>query len=173
VLRELVELGSAALQAEVVALCQTAYGEDLTELVRSMRDAVHVYIRDERAMVSHAMWGTRWLQTDGGPLLRTAYVEAVATHPDHRNLGLASRVMRRLVAEIPPEFEVAALAPATIPLYARLGWRPWLGPLSVRMPDGSSSPTPDEVVMVYDLVGRPPLEIGRALSVEWRVGEVW
>jgi hypothetical protein len=81
--------------------------------------------------------------------------------------------MRRLIAEIPSEFEVAALSPATIQLYERLGWRSWLGPLSVRMPDGESFVTPNEVVMVHDLEGRPPLGIRHALSVEWRAGEVW
>ena len=68
---------------------------------------------------------------------------------------------------------MAALAPATIPLYERLGWRGWLGPLSVRMPDGDVFKTPDEVVMVYELEGRPAADIRRPLSIEWRPDEVW
>jgi aminoglycoside 2'-N-acetyltransferase I len=173
VFRESVEPSSPALQSEVLALCQNAYGEDLTELFRSIGPATHVLLRDEGSLVSHAMWGARWLQVDGGTVLRTAYVEAVATHPDYRNLGLASRVMRRVVAEIPREFEVVALAPATISLYERLGWRAWLGPLSVRMPDGESFATSDEVVMVYELEGRAKIDVRRGLSIEWRSGEVW
>jgi aminoglycoside 2'-N-acetyltransferase I len=170
---EIVERGSPELRDEVLGLCNLAYGEDLAEHFGSIGPGVHVLLRDEGSLVSHAMWVTRWLQVDGGPLLRTAYVEMVATHPDYRKLGLASRVMRRAVAEIPAEFQIAALAPATIRLYERLGWRSWLGPLSVRMPDGDVLATPDEVVMVYELAGRPPLDIRRPLSIEWRPGEIW
>lgn len=119
------------------------------------------------------MWCTRWLQADRDPPLRTAYVEAVATHPSHRKRGLASRVMRRLIAEIPDEFALAALSPAVIPFYERLGWRLWLGPLSMRMPGGAVVPTPEELVMIHELPGRPPVDLRRPLSIEWRVGEVW
>jgi len=172
-LHEVVERGSPALRAEVLELCNVAYGEDLTDLFRSLDAGVHVLVRDDGRLVSHAMWVTRWLQVDGDPLLRTAYVEAVATDPKYRNLGLASRVMRRLVAEIPPEFDLAALSPATIPLYERLGWRAWVGPLCVRMRDGSVVETPEEVVMVYELEGRTRVDVRRPLSIEWRPGEVW
>jgi aminoglycoside 2'-N-acetyltransferase I len=172
-LREVVEPGSPALHAEVLELCNVAYGVDLTDLLRSLGPGAHVLIRDDERLVSHAMWVTRWVQIDNGPLLRTAYVEAVATDPAYRNLGLASRVMRRLVAEIPRELDIAALSPATISLYERLGWRAWLGPLRVRMPDGSTVATPDEVVMVYELEGRPRVDVRRPISIEWRPGEVW
>ena len=68
----------------------------------------------------------------------------------------------------------STLSPATIPLYERLGWKPWLGPLLERMPDGTVVATPDEeMVMVYEPPGRPPVDRRQPLSVEWRVGEVW
>jgi aminoglycoside 2'-N-acetyltransferase I len=124
-------------------------------------------------MVSHALWGTRWLQVGTGHLLRTAYVEAVATHPDYRGRGLASEVMRRLASEIPKSFEVAALSPASMGFYERLGWRLWLGALVIRMPGGELLPTPDEIVMVLELEGRRPLDRSQRLSVEWRPGELW
>jgi aminoglycoside 2'-N-acetyltransferase I len=172
-LRELVETGSPSIRREAIELCRLAYDEDLTELFESVGPAVHVLIRDGDVLVTHAMWCIRWLQVDRGPLIRTAYVEAVATHPDYRKRGLASRAMRRLIAEIPEEFELAALSPATIPLYERLGWRCWVGPLSVRMPGGESEATPEETVMIHELPGRPPVDIRQPLSVEWRPGEVW
>jgi len=172
-LREFVEPSSPSLHAEVLELCSRAYGEDLADLFRSLGPAVHILVRDEGSLVSHAMWATRWLQIDGGPLLRTAYVEAVATEPGYRNLGLASRVMRRLVEVIPGEFDIAALSPATISLYERLGWRSWVGPLSVRMPEGDVVPIRDEVAMVYELAGRPPVDVRGSLSIEWRPGEIW
>jgi aminoglycoside 2'-N-acetyltransferase I len=172
-LREVVEPGSPALHADVLELCKVAYGEDLTDLLRSCGPGVHVLIRDDERLVSHAMWVTRWVQIESGPLLRTAYVEAVATDPVCRNLGLASRVMRRLLAEIPEEFDIAALSPATISLYDRLGWRAWVGPLCVRMADGSTVATPEEVLMVHELEGRPRVDVRRPISIEWRPGEVW
>jgi aminoglycoside 2'-N-acetyltransferase I len=168
-----VESGSAALRAEVLELCNVAYGQDLTELFRSLGPGVHVLIRDDEKLVSHAMWVTRWLQIDRGPLMRSAYVEAVATDPAYRNVGLASRVMRRLVAEIPREFDIAALSPATISLYERLGWRSWLGPLCIRMPDGTVAAAPDEVAMVFELEGRARVDVRKPISIEWRQGEVW
>jgi aminoglycoside 2'-N-acetyltransferase I len=174
VLSEVVADGSPDVRREAIALCRLAYGEDLTELFETAAPTVHVLVRDGDALVSHAMWCTRWLQVGDGALLRTAYVEAVATHPDYRRRGLASRVMRRLIAEIPDEFDLAALSPATIPLYERLGWRPWLGPLRERLPDGTVVATPDEeMVMIHELPGRPPVDRRQPLSVEWRVGEVW
>jgi len=172
-LREVVERGSPSVRREAIDLCRLAYDEDLTELFESVGPSVHVLIRDGAALLSHAMWCTRWLQVDGDPPLRTAYVEAVATHPAHRKRGLASRVMRRLIAEIPDEFALAALSPAIIPFYERLGWRSWVGPLSMRMPDGELVPTPDEGVMIHELPGKPRVDVRRPLSVEWRVGEVW
>jgi aminoglycoside 2'-N-acetyltransferase I len=172
-LNEVVEAGSPAVQREAIDLCRIAYGEDLTEGFESVGASVHVMIRDGDSLVSHAMWCTRWLQVDDQPLLKTAYVEAVATHPQYRNRGLASRIIRRLVAEIPADFQLAALCPATIPLYERLGWRRWLGTLSARMPNGELVATPDEIVLIHELPERPPIDVRRPLSVEWRRGEVW
>jgi GNAT superfamily N-acetyltransferase len=168
-----VEPGTPALRRDAIALCRLAYDEDLTELFESVGPAVHVAIHAGAELVSHAMWCTRWLQIDRDPPLRTAYVEAVATHPAHRERGLASRVMRRLIAEVPDDFALAALSPAIIPFYERLGWRAWQGPLSVRMPTGAVVPTPQELVMIHELPGRPPPDVRRPLSIEWRVGEVW
>jgi GNAT superfamily N-acetyltransferase len=168
-----VEPGTPALRREAIELCRLAYDEDLTELFDSVGSAVHVVIHEGEELVSHAMWCTRWLQIDRDPPLRTAYVEAVATHPAHRMRGLGSRVMRRLIAEVPGDFALAALSPAIIPFYERLGWRPWQGPLSVRMPDGALVPTPEELVMIHERPGRPRFDLRRPLSIEWRVGEVW
>ena len=68
--------------------------------------------------------------------------------------------------------ELAALSPATEGLYARLGWRFWRGPLSIRTETGLI-PTPDEQVMFLRLPKTPPLDDTLPLSAEWRPGEVW
>lgn len=168
-----VESGSPELLSEVLEFCHLAFGEDLTELYATLGPRTHVLVRDEGAIVSHAMWVTRWLQVGDGPLLETAYVEAVASHPEFRRRGLASQVMRRLVSEIPSSFELAALCPATSNIYELLGWRFWVGRLSIRLPSGELLETPEERVMVYDLEGRPRLDGRAPLSAEWRAGELW
>ena len=162
-----------ALREDILSLCAVAYGEDLAPLFTAYGAGTHVVGTIGGALVSHAMWVTRWLQPGPRPPLRTAYVEAVATHPDHRRRGYASALLGRLADEIPDEYEMAALAPATLGIYERLGWRAWRGPLAIRRPDGSIEPTPDETVMVLDLPGRAVLDLDAPLSAEWRGGEVW
>ena len=113
------------------------------------------------------------MQPNDGALLRTAYVEAVATDPAHRGRGYASAVLQSLVREL-GEFDLAALSPAdeAQALYARLGWEPWRGPLFIRQPSGQVA-TSDETVMIHRLPRTPALDLGGTLSAEWRSGEVW
>lgn len=123
--------------------------------------------------MSHAAWVTRWLAPGARAPLRTAYVEAVATDPAHQRRGYASAVLQRLIREV-AGFDLAALCPSDEGqwLYGRLGWVPWLGPLSIR---GGSGPiaTPEESIMIHRLPGSPPLDLNDPLSAEWRPGELW
>jgi len=66
-----------SLRREILALCKRAYGEDLTALFRSVGPALHVIARDERRVVSHAMWVTRHLQPGGAA--RSRSVTSTAT----------------------------------------------------------------------------------------------
>ena len=125
----------ARTRAEIVALCTAAYNEDFSRLFEELTNTTHILARDGAgALVSHAMWVTRWLQPEGHPLLRTAYVEAVATRPDRQGHGFGTKVMEHVVAAIRPDpvWELAALSPAVPQFYLRRGWEPWLGPLAIR-----------------------------------------
>ncbi len=153
----------------IAELCRRAYGEPLS--LTDFPDPHHVIGRCGAAIVSHALWVTRWLQVGEGPLLRTAYVEAVATDPRHRRLGFGTQVMRSLAARV-TDYDLAALSPAVADFYRRLGWVAWRGPLSIRS-SGGLVPTPDEDVMIMRLSRSPHLDIGAPLSVEWRSGELW
>jgi GNAT superfamily N-acetyltransferase len=117
------------------------------------------------------MWVTRWLQLGEQRPLKTAYVELVATAPAMQGRGYASALLERFPSLV-RDYELAALSPATGELYARLEWRSWRGPLSVRR-DGGLISTPEERVMVLALPRTPPLDFDLPLSVEWRPGEVW
>ena len=78
---------STADKATILSLCNRAFERDLTSLMLTHIDPVHVIGRVDGAIVSHAMWVTRWLQVGDGDLLRTAYVEAVATEPELQRRG--------------------------------------------------------------------------------------
>ena len=158
-------------RSEVLDLCSRAFDVDYEPFLRMFTDATHILARQRDVLVSHALWVTRWLQCGDSPLIRTAYVEAVATEEAYRGQGFATAVMQRLTSEI-GDFELAALSPAWPGLYARLGWELWRGPLFTRTADGSL-PTPGEEVMILRLPNTPALDLDAPLSVEWREGEVW
>ncbi len=156
----------------VIELCDLAYEEDMGVIIGEFVDPVHVLGYWNGKLVSHALWITRFLQPEGFPQLRTAYVEAVATHPDYRHKGFASAVMRKVVEEI-QDFDIAGLAPFNVDYYARLGWELWRGPMFERK-DGQLSVSPaEERLMIYRLPRTQVLDLDSAVSIEWRVGEVW
>ncbi len=159
-------------RAAIVDLCSRAYQEDYEPYMKTFRDPVHLLGWLAGELVSHALWITRWLQIQGGPLWRTAYVEAVATAEACRGRGFASAVMQRLAREI-VAFDIGALSPADTTLYARLGWEYWQGPLFTRTAAGWQPDPPDERVMILRLPNTPALDLHAPLSVEWREGEVW
>ena len=157
--------------AEIFALCNRAYKADLEPLFRTFTDTTHVIGWWGSAIVSHAMWVTRWLQSGNHPPLCTAYVEMVATEPQVQRRGFASAVMRRLAGAI-HDFEMGGLCPADHMLYAKLGWVFWQGPLFIRTQEGLIS-TPDVQIMILQLPKTPPLDLTLPLSAEWREGELW
>lgn len=165
------ELSGAERQA-VISLCNRAFEEDCEPALRTFTDATHLLGHVEGALVSHALWYTRWLEVGNGPLLRTAYVEGVATEETHRGRGYASALMRRLVKEV-DGYDLAALSPSDAQFYARLGWELWRGPLSIRSGGGLIPSPSDEEVMIYGLAKTPALDISAPLSTEWREGELW
>jgi aminoglycoside 2'-N-acetyltransferase I len=114
---------------------------------------------------------TRWLQPESLPLLKTAYVDAVATHPLYQGQGIGSAVMRHLAAVI-PEYEIACLETERVSFYARLGWEAWRGALAGRK-GTELMPTPEQKgIMVLRLARTPPLDLDGSLTVEYD-GRIW
>jgi aminoglycoside 2'-N-acetyltransferase I len=163
---------SDAERNAILALCNRAYGEDLGVLFDTFASASHVLGYARGRLASHALWVTRYLQVGAGPLLRTAYVELVATDPACRGRGFASMVLRRVALEI-QDFDLAALSPSEPAFYARLGWELWRGPLFIRIESGLLPSPAEEQVMILRLPKTPPLDLGAPLSAEWREGELW
>ena len=157
---------------EILNLCREAYREDLDGYLENIGPGVHLLGRVDGALVSHAMFVERWLQRQDGRLLRTAYVELVATHPDAQRRGYASALMSRLADEI-QAFDIGGLSPTDEPFYARLGWESWRGELMVRA-EANVVASEDEELMVLRLPRTPPdLSLDEPISIEWRRGEIW
>lgn len=160
-----------ATRRAIVALCEAAFSEDFAGMFSLLPDSTHVLAHVGDTLVSHALWVTRRLQPEGLSPLRTAYVEAVATHPAHERRGYATAVMRRVAGEI-RGYELGALSPAAISLYTRLGWEMWQGPLAIRTATGLLD-TPDEEVMILQTPRTPALDLHTRITAEWREGELW
>jgi GNAT superfamily N-acetyltransferase len=157
---------------ELLALCALAYDEDLAPYLGWIGDGVHLFVREGAVMVSHLMIVERGLQPADEPVLRTGYVELVATHPEWQGRGYASALLRASVKQL-EAFQLGALSPSDAAFYSRLGWEPWRGPLLVRTERGLE-PTPEEEIMVYRTSTTPVwLSLDAPLSCEWREGEVW
>lgn len=157
--------------ASIHSLCRRAYQEDLAPLFKTFKQATHLLGFLDSTIVSHAMWVLRRLQPGGGPCLRAAYVEMVATEPRFQGRGFATALMRRVAGAI-DTYDLGGLCPADTELYARLGWVFWRGPLFIRSPEGMI-PTPEERIMILPLSKTPPLNLDAPLSAEWREGELW
>ena len=162
---------SPAITAAVRALCDLAYGENITPYFEAIGPGEHLLGWQDEVLVAHLMWVTRWLQPGDGTLLRTAYVELVATAPSAQRRGYATALLEYFPSQV-GDYDLAALSPATENLYRRLGWLFWRGPLGVRTERGLVA-TPDESVMVLPLPRSPALDLDLPLSIEWRAGEVW
>ncbi|MCE7982633.1 MAG: N-acetyltransferase [Caldilinea sp. CFX5] len=131
----------------------------------------HFLAYDGAQLVSHAVVTTRWLQPAGLPLLKTAYVDAVATFPAYQGQGFGSAVMQHLAAHI-ADYEIACLQTERQSFYARLGWEEWRGPLAGRGAEGLI-PTPDQRgVMILRLAHTPPLTLDELLTIEVS-GRIW
>lgn len=160
------------LRADIHSLCNRAYEEDLTPLFSTFKDATHVLGYLDTSLVSHALWVTRWLNVDTQPILRTAYIEEVATEKEYRNHGFAATVMKRVAEEI-QDFELGALSPFSVAYYERLGWELWRGPLFIRTDEGLLRTPRDGDVMILRFPRTLDLDLYAPLSAEWREGELW
>jgi aminoglycoside 2'-N-acetyltransferase I len=167
-------LGEAERLA-IVRLCREAHQVDFGALFSFLPpEGLHVlaYLADDEGrLAGHAVVTTRWLQADEGPLLKTAYVDAVATHPLYQGEGIGSAVMEYLAAAI-GEYEVACLETERVSFYARLGWEEWRGALAGRK-GREVIPTPEQKgIMILRLARTPALDLDGLLAVEFD-GRIW
>jgi aminoglycoside 2'-N-acetyltransferase I len=163
----------AATRAAIIQVCIAAHGEDDFNQLFTYIPSGGIHALGYRAdeLVSHAVVTTRWLQPEGLPILRTAYVDAVATLPGYQGQGIGSMVMRHL-ASLLADFQIACLETERVSFYARLGWEEWRGPLAGRTAT-ELLPTPDQKgIMILRLARTPALDIHSSLTVEYD-GRIW
>jgi aminoglycoside 2'-N-acetyltransferase I len=166
--RELSETERSA----IVRLCTEAHQEDFGPLFSFLPpDGLHILGYVDEQLASHAVVTTRWLQPENLPLLKTAYVDAVATHPQYQGQGVGSAVMRQLASAI-PDYEIACLETERVSFYTRLGWEAWRGPLAGRR-GAELILTPDQKgILILRLPLTPPLDLDSSLTIEYQ-GRIW
>lgn len=165
----------SSMRNQIIELCVAAHQEEdfrnLFSYVPSGGWHFLAYCGDE--LTSHALVTTRWLQPDGHPLLKTAYIDAVSTLPAYQDQGYGSAVMRRLAGEIDDEYMIACLETDRESFYARLGWESWRGPLAGRGEQGLVH-TPDQRgIMILRLSQTPWLDLDSMLTIECQAGRIW
>jgi aminoglycoside 2'-N-acetyltransferase I len=165
---------NAATRASIIQVCIAAHEEeDFKNLFSYISSGgLHFLGYRKTELVSHAVVTTRWLQPEGQPVLKTAYVDAVATLPKYQGQGYGSAVMRQLARDI-GDFDIACLETDKPSFYERLGWEVWRGPLAGRSEHGLI-PTPEQTgIMILRLPRTPALELDQGLSIECQTGRIW
>jgi Acetyltransferases len=163
------------IRKAIIELCVEAHQEqDFRNLFTYVPSGGwHFLAYHNELLVSHAMVTTRWLQTEDLLLLKTGYIDAVATLPAYQGQGLGSALMQQLASEIDPEYVIACLETDRETFYERLGWQTWRGPLAGRGEHGMI-PTPEQHgVMMLRLSQTPTLDFDSMLTIECQSGRIW
>jgi aminoglycoside 2'-N-acetyltransferase I len=159
-------------RSAIVRLCTTAHQADFGPLFSFLPpESLHVLGYSTDYLIGHAVVTTRWLQPENLPVLKTAYVDAVAAHPRYQGQGIGSAVLRHLAAVI-ADYEIACLETERVSFYARLGWEEWRGPLAGRR-GTEIILTPDQKgIMILRLPRTPQLDLDSLLTIEYQ-GRIW
>jgi len=137
------------------------------------RGGWHFLVAEAGAPVAHAAVVERTLVLDDWEV-RTAYVEAVATHADHRRRGHGSAVMRSVGAFVEAGYRLGGLSAGIPAFYERFGWQRWCGSTFVRQGDRlERTPEDDGTVMVLPTSTSAAFDRTGPIHCSWRPGEVW
>jgi aminoglycoside 2'-N-acetyltransferase I len=157
-------------------LCRAAFDEPWDGVWESIGPGLHVMAEDETgALLAHAAIVDRALYV-AEDTLQAGYVEAVAVLPERQGSGLGTLVMTEIDRLLDEAYQIGALSTGRHGFYGRLGWVRWRGPTWIRHPDGRRERTAgeDDGIMVRATPSTPaPLDLERAIAVDWRPGDVW
>jgi len=164
-----------AARAEIIRVCSDAFQDDASILFKLLpQDGLHIlgFLGDE--LVAHAVRTTRWVELADLPILKTAYIDAVATVGRYQGCGFGSVVMRSIAEEIFQEdYQLCALETDRPGFYTRLGWELWLGPLYGRK-EGEVVPNPEALghVLVLRTPGTPEIDPCSEMIIQFD-GRFW
>jgi aminoglycoside 2'-N-acetyltransferase I len=166
---------STPTREQIIHVCVEAHREeDFQNLFKYVpSDGRHFLAFHHDQLLSHAMVTTRWLQPEEHPLLKTAYIDAVATLPEYQGQGYGSAVMRQLASEIDHEYVIACLETDRETFYERLGWQTWKGPLAGRSENGLIATPNQHGIMILRLSQTPELDLNSLLTIECQAGRIW
>ncbi len=152
---------------DIVTLCSHAFNENFRPYMKSFINATHILGYYNGALVSHVLWLNRWTRAGDSPIMKTAFVDAVAVDGKYRKRGFASSMIARLTSEI-TAYNVSALTTGSPEFYERLGWQAWQGPVYFQREDGEITELNDSKLMVLFLPRTLALELNEPLTIEWR-----
>jgi aminoglycoside 2'-N-acetyltransferase I len=164
----------ADTRAAVVEVCVAAHQqEDLRKLFTYIASGGRHFLAYRGGqLVSHAVVTTRRLHAARRLVMKTAYVDAVATLPEHQGRGYGSAVMRRLATGV-GDHDIACLETDQPAFYARLGWELWRGPLAAWTEEGIAA-TPDQRgIMILRSERTPDLDLDAELAIESDGSRIW
>lgn len=159
------ELSEEELE-NIITLCSNAFDEDFRPYMKDFIGGIHLLGYHGNTLVSHVLWLKVWVRIENKPLLKTAFLDAVAVDEKYRKRGFASSTMTRFAAEI-TDFDIAVLTTESPDFYSRLGWQAWLGPVSFQTVDDRIIPLKDSTLMVLFLPGTPALDLNEPMIIEW------
>ena len=135
---------------------------------------VHALAWEDDRLVGHGAVVMRRI-VHAGSALRAGYVEGVGVHASARRRGHGGAIMRALGRVIRGAYDLGALGATdeAIPLYERVGWQCWEGPLFALTPRPARVRTPEEDGAVFVLECAVPLDRHAQLTCDWRDGSVW
>jgi aminoglycoside 2'-N-acetyltransferase I len=163
------------LRNTIIEICVAAHQEeDFRNLFSYVSSGgLHFLVLEGEKVVSHAVVTARWLQPEGHSLLRTAYVDAVATLPGAQGRGHGSMLMRSLARKVDDEYVIGCLETDRVGFYERLSWELWRGPLSGRSDQGLI-PTPEQKgIMILRLSRTPALNLDSTLTIIQQGQRIW
>jgi GNAT superfamily N-acetyltransferase len=80
-------------------------------------------LKEDHRIVSHVSIYPRQVYTAEGYLLKTGIIGGVATHPDYRNKGYATTLLRECIRIMErQEYDLSLLWPSVADFYRKLGW---------------------------------------------------
>jgi len=166
----------AQARRELLDMCNSAFGMPFDALFDMLPpDGLHLLGRIGGRLVAHLVITDRCLRADDGPWLRTAYIDAVATHPQFQRQGNAGTLIRRAVQSCSGRYELLALATDTPTLYAKYGFVKWPGAQMNETEDGTGveiSPEQNNL-MVLPCTKAFETDQSATMTANWRPGGGW